>query len=133
MSTLINKTVNASDGMDLSNRNLKMVQIDKERKIMAFVNEYASDEDFEKYDLNGIWDKYHPARKGKYYLGQRPGFTIDRERNIFFIRVRQGRFDESNRTTALLWINGRHILVDLEKIDGLNKGIIQDTRKNVAS
>jgi hypothetical protein len=91
------------------------------RKDMAFVNEYATDEDIEKYDLNGIWDKYHPARKGKYYLGNKPGLTIDRERNIFFIRVRQGRFDESNRTTALLWINGRHILVDLDKVGGLNK------------
>jgi hypothetical protein len=97
------------------------------RKDMAFVNEYATDEDIEKYDLNGIWDKYHPARKGKYYVGQRPGFTIDRERNIFFIRVRQGRFDESNRTTALLWINGRHIIVELDIVGGLNlKGIKSD-------
>jgi hypothetical protein len=116
--------VNASDRMDLSNRNLKIVQIDKERMIMTFVNEYATDDDIEKYDLNGVWDKYHPARKGKYYLGQRPSFTIDRERNIYFKTIRSGRFDESNRKTALLWINERHIIVELIKAGGLNpKGL----------
>lgn len=52
---------------------------------MAFVNEYATDEDIEKYDLNEIWDKYHPARKGKYYVGNQPEFTIDRERDFFLI------------------------------------------------
>lgn len=94
---------------------------------MAFANEYASDEDIEKYDLNGIWDKYHPARKGKYYLGQRPSFTIDRERNIYFKPIRSGRFDESNLTTALIWINGRHVIVELDYIGGLNsKGLKTD-------
>jgi hypothetical protein len=94
---------------------------------MAFVNEYATDEDIEKYDLNGVWDKYHPARKGKYYLGQRPSFTIDRERNIYFKMIRSGRFDESNRTTALVWIDGRHAVVELDYIDCLNsEGIKSD-------
>lgn len=87
---------------------------------MAFVNEYATDEDIEKYDLYGVWDKYHPARKGKYYLGNKPGLTIDRDRNIFFMIIRYGRFDESNRATALLWIDGRHIVVDLDSEEYIN-------------
>ncbi|MGD8913895.1 MAG: hypothetical protein PVI97_05450 [Candidatus Thiodiazotropha sp.] len=94
---------------------------------MAFINEYATDEDIKKYDLNGIWDQYHPARKGKYYLGQRPSFTIDRQRNFFFKILRSGRFDESNRKTALLWVNGRHIVIELDYIDVLNsKGLKSD-------
>lgn len=97
------------------------------RKDMAFVNEYATDEDIEKYNLNEIWDQYHPAWKGDYYLGHKPKFTIDREQNIFFMPIRSGRFDESNRTTALLWINGRHVIVELDTIGGLNpKGIKSD-------
>ena len=64
------------------NRNIKR-QI-QARKDMAFVNEYATDEDIEKYDLYGIWDKFHPLRKGKYYIGQRASFCIDRNKDVFF-------------------------------------------------
>lgn len=88
---------------------------------MAFVNEYATDEDIEKYDLNGIWDKYHPARKGKYFLGQRPAFTIDRERNIFFMPICQGREEHANRKTVLLWLNGLHVLAVLDLADSSSK------------
>ena len=54
---------------------------------MSFVNDFASDEDIAKYDLNGIWDKYNPLSKGEYYLRQRPWFTVDRDRNIFFMML----------------------------------------------
>jgi hypothetical protein len=39
------------------------MQNEIERNAMDFVNEYATDEDFEKYDLKGIWDKYHLCKK----------------------------------------------------------------------
>jgi hypothetical protein len=102
----------------LNKRNV--TQTDNERDAMAFVNEYATGDDFEKYDLNGIWDKYNPVWKGECYLGSKPDFTIDRERNIFYMPIRQGRFDESNRTTALLWIDGRHIVVVLDSEEDSN-------------
>lgn len=108
-----------------NNRNVNhQIRVSKD---MAFVNEYATDEDIEKYDLNGIWDQYHSAWKGEYYLGHKPKFTIDRERNMFFMIIRHGRFDDSNRATALLWINGRHVIVELDAVDCLNpKGIKSD-------
>ena len=68
---------------------------------MAFVNEFASDEDIEKYNLYEIWDKYHPLRRGKYYLGQRPWFTIDRGRNIFFMLIGGGGREDPARTKAV--------------------------------
>ncbi|MCG8090915.1 MAG: hypothetical protein JAY62_14290 [Candidatus Thiodiazotropha endolucinida] len=52
------------------------------RKVMAIVNEYATEENTEKYDLYGIWDKFNPLRKGKCYIGQRPSVTVDREKYI---------------------------------------------------
>ena len=85
---------------------------------MAFVNEYASDEDIEKYDLNGIWDKYHPLRKGRYYLGNRPDWTIDRDQNVFLMAIEQGRQEHGNRTTFLLWWDGAHIVANLDLIKG---------------
>ena len=50
---------------------------------MGFVNEYVSDEDIEKYDLRGIWDKYYPLRKGRYFGGNRPHWTVDKNINTF--------------------------------------------------
>jgi len=93
---------------------------------MAFVNEYASDEDIEKYGLREIWDKYHPLRKGRYFGGNRPDWTIDREQNIFLMQVGQGRGEAGNKVKFLLWANGQHIVAWLEVVGGesddLNNG-----------
>ncbi|MEW8693466.1 MAG: hypothetical protein AB2535_20725 [Candidatus Thiodiazotropha endolucinida] len=118
MPSSLNNTSNASDKMELGNRNLNVIQIAKERNVMAFVNEFASDEDIEKYDLNGIWDQYHPLRKGKYYLGQRPWFTIDRDQNIFFMVLGSGREEQCNRKKILLWIDGYQVVVEIELAKG---------------
>ncbi len=80
-----------------------------EGKDMGFVNEYASDEDIEKYELHEIWDKYHPRRRGDYYGGERPSFTIDRENKIFFMVIARGIREEGNQATFLLSWNGEHI------------------------
>ena len=79
---------------------------------MTFINEFASDEDIQEYDLNGIWDKYHPASKGDYYLGQRPAWTIDRERNIFFLPIAEmaRESEEASKERKLLWWNGVHVI-----------------------
>lgn len=81
---------------------------------MTFVNEYASDTDIGKYDLKGVWDKYHPSKKGRYYLGHRPTWTIDKERNAFLMVLGQGREEYSNRTTFLLWWDGNHVIIELD-------------------
>src|SRR5262249_10207317 len=79
---------------------------------MAFLNEYASDEDIRKYGLNGIWDRYHPAQKGGYYVGQRPGWTIDREKNVFFLPIPllARDWDDLGEHRHLLWWNGAHVI-----------------------
>ena len=56
---------------------------------MAFVNEYISKEDIEKYDIFGIWNKFLPEREHvkketeKRYI---PQWTIDRERFGFLMQ-----------------------------------------------
>ncbi|MCU7923330.1 MAG: hypothetical protein KZQ88_11625 [Candidatus Thiodiazotropha sp. (ex Dulcina madagascariensis)] len=112
------EVTNTLAAIDTVEETLKTDQINQERSAMTFVNEFASDEDIEKYDLNGIWDQYHPLRKGKYYLGQRPWFTIDRKRNIFFMVLSGGREEHSNRKETLLWIDGYHVLIVIDLAEG---------------
>jgi hypothetical protein len=85
---------------------------------MAFVNEYASEEDIEKFSLVGLMDEYRPTYKGNQFELSQPEFTIDRERNIFFMTYRQGREERANRTFALLWINGKRVLVEIDSNGG---------------
>jgi hypothetical protein len=108
--------------IDADNVSLKTVQLKQVESNMAFVNEFASDEDIEKYDLNGVWNKYHPLRKGKFYLGQRPWFTIDRDRNIFFMIIGGSR-DEPTRKKALIWIDGQHVVVEIDLAKGCSPNI----------
>ena len=88
---------------------------------MAFVNEYASDEDIVKFGLNEIWDRYYPLKKGRYFLGRRPELTIDRQKNAFFIVMSVGHGEEGNRLDALLWLNGAEFRADLELLEGSSK------------
>ena len=85
---------------------------------MTFVNEYVSDEDIEKYDLNGLWNRYFPRRKGQPFLGNRPGWTIDRERNIYLLAIEQGINEHGNRTTFILWWDGVQLLAKLDLVEG---------------
>ncbi|MEW8030128.1 MAG: hypothetical protein AB2806_20630 [Candidatus Thiodiazotropha sp.] len=123
MSVLPDNISNASDRMKIENRNINVIPLEKERNVMAFVNEFASDEDIEKYDLNGIWDQYHPLRKGRYYCGQAPMYTIDRERNIFFMVLGGGGEEHTNRLEVLLWINAKHVVVEIDLAIGSSPNI----------
>ncbi|MEW8030131.1 MAG: hypothetical protein AB2806_20645 [Candidatus Thiodiazotropha sp.] len=127
MPSSLNTTSKASDKMELGNRNLNVIQTEKERNVMAFVNEFASDEDIEKYDLNGIWDQYHPLWKGDYYLGQQPWFTIDRGQNIFFMIVGGGGREDPERAKVLLWIDGYHVVIEIDRVSGLNPNGLKTT------
>jgi hypothetical protein len=109
--------------IDKEIRNIETVQLKQVRNIMAFVNEFASDEDIEKYELYGVWDKYHPLSKGKYYLGQRPWFTIDRNRNVFFMVLGGGREEHCNRKKVLLWIDGFHVVAEIDLAKGSSPNI----------
>ena len=84
---------------------------------MAFVNEYASDEDVEKYGLKEIWDKYHPLRRGDYFYGRKPEWTVDKEENAFLTVLRIGHGEYGNHIDFLLWKDGLEVRAGLELLD----------------
>jgi hypothetical protein len=104
--------------MNRSSLKLKIHQQSPEVSVMPFVNEYATEEDFEKFDLNGLWDQYHPFQKGDYYWGTKANFTIDRERNVFLMVISIGGRETPSSTSILLWINGEKVLVHLKRAAG---------------
>jgi hypothetical protein len=106
-------------------------QVKQEKKSMGFVNEFASEEDIEKYDLEGLMDKYRPIYKDRQFELSQPKFTIDRERNIFFMTYRQGREEFSNRTYALLWISGKCVIVEVDLVYGSSESLSDSPFKMV--
>lgn len=80
---------------------------------MAFVNEYISDNDVKKFQLDELWLKYHPAYKSvpDYY---RYRWTIDRERDTYFMIMGSGREELSNRATCVLCIKGNLYEIELD-------------------
>jgi hypothetical protein len=85
---------------------------------MAFVNEYVPEADIEKYDLKGIWDEFHPLRKGQYFKGNRPNWTMDRESEVFLMSIGIGRGEHGNRTKFLFWWRGANVVADLDLVEG---------------
>ena len=91
---------------------------------MAFVNEYISKEDIEKYDIFGIWNKFLPEREQvkketeKRYI---PQWTIDREREIWFSyagRVIDQDLDFGQGTGEVIWYlnyKGKNLEVRLQR------------------
>lgn len=88
---------------------------------MTFINEFVSDDDVKKFKLNEMWDRYHPYSKGDMNVGFRHSWTIDREKNIFFIPARSGREEHSNRKECILYWKGIELKVILIK-HGLSPG-----------
>lgn len=88
-----------------SNRQGKLRQ---ENSIMAFVNEYISDEDIEKYGIEKIWLRHNPVYIGKSKpSGFRFQWTIDRARDIYFMVVGGGGRDEVNVAVCILNWQGK--------------------------
>ena len=85
---------------------------------MGFVNEYVPEADIEKYDLRGIWDKYYPFRKGRYFGGNKPHWTVDRESNTYLMSVGIGRGEHGNRRKFLLWVDGVHVIAQVDLVKG---------------
>lgn len=73
---------------------------------MAFVNEFASEEDVEKYGLKQLCDKYLIYRS-KY------NWTIDKERDMYLMWIRSGREDYANEYDFLFYWNQTPIDVRL--------------------
>lgn len=85
---------------------------------MAFVNDYASDEDIERFQLNEVWDRYFPFSKGDHYHGRRPEFTVSREDDVFLMSLAHGHGEDGNRTSFLLRWKGMDIRADLSLVEG---------------
>ncbi|TBW48114.1 hypothetical protein EZI54_21645 [Marinobacter halodurans] len=84
---------------------------------MAFVNEFVPEDDVKNYNLDKIWDSYHPNFKGSKPIGFRHSWTVDRERNVFLIWQSSGREEFSNRHTFVLWWKGELLTVILDVCD----------------
>jgi len=87
---------------------------------MAFINEYISEENIEKYQINELRNSYskyknHPKKHHRHH------WTIDTEREIWFmwVGVRQDPLDHT-RTTGerffTLYYKNEHIEVVLRKV-----------------
>ena len=75
---------------------------------MAFVNEYISDEDVEKYGIAQLRDEFHAYRQEKFY------WTRDRERDAYLVQIHHlGRDFEPE--VWLLYEKGRYCAVMLHR------------------
>ena len=84
---------------------------------MAFVNEYVSEEDIKKFDLDDLWHRWHRVWDGKFPPGHRHTWTVDRERGAYFKPMRVGREEHSNRYEGVLFWNGIEWQVDIDLAD----------------
>jgi hypothetical protein len=93
---------------------------------MAFVNEYASDDDVERYGLREIWDKYHPMDKGEYFYGRKAEWTVDRDNQAFLMLAAIGIREDSNKLEFLLWLNGTEVIASLTMLPGSSARLDDD-------
>ena len=79
---------------------------------MAFTNEYVSSEDKARFD----W-LHMPCLRIRNRIGMAaPSFwTVDHERDAFFICTHHGREDDADKYVFLLWWNGRPLLIDMRQ------------------
>ena len=89
---------------------------------MAFVNEYISQEDIQKYSLNELWASYR-SKDDKVPDGKE--WVIDRDRECWLMdtaRVRDYNTDHQN-TSEYIWTlhcKGTNIEVRIEYVPGLS-------------
>ncbi len=86
---------------------------------MAFVNEYISDEDREKYNIDDLYIRENSRliRKGL-SDNHKLNWTIDRERGLYLMKVRVGREELSNRSIWILNWQGQEIKIKIDRADG---------------
>lgn len=85
---------------------------------MAFVNEYITEEDKEKYGLDTLWAKYHDVLHQK--LPNKKDWTIDRERESWLMKTAlipdDSIFDHAYSSEQIwtLYCKGQSVEVRLE-------------------
>lgn len=95
-----------------------------ERTVMPFVNELVSEEDNMKYGLDELLAEFNAF---KWKQGRPPGFspawTIDRERDMYFVPVKSieetgpsGRPEPTAMTSWILNWRGRRALFTIERV-----------------
>lgn len=84
---------------------------------MAFINEYVSEENIEKYNLEAL---YRKMKWGDNWTppGFRFAWTFDAERNSFYIPLKHGREEFSHHCRGVLYFKGIHW--DVEVASGPN-------------
>jgi len=71
---------------------------------MAFVNEYVSEENIRKYELEALYKKWLIWIPPRFQYA----WTFDAERDIYYIRMETGREEDSNQTRGVLYYRGIH-------------------------
>lgn len=85
---------------------------------MPFINEYVSEEDVKKYQLDELWLKYTWKKEVPSYIQHH--WTFDSEENVFLKVADKGREEHSNRITFSLYIVGDLYDVILDKAGSLS-------------
>jgi hypothetical protein len=100
---------------------------------MAFVNEYITEEDKEKYGLDTLWASYHNVLSQK--LPNKKDWTIDRERKIWLMQTAlipdDSIFDHAYSSEQIwtLYYQGQSVEVRIEVSD--NKEIADQSYNKV--
>ena len=86
---------------------------------MAFVNEYVSAEDIEKYGLAKSYLAMYPGDK-KLPDNYAPQWTIDRERNIILRQIRGANpaRDGEHWIEFLLELDGKKFFIKVDRVSG---------------
>lgn len=80
---------------------------------MAFINEYISEADYEKYELKRVCEEYNRAHhRGLMYADS---WAIDREREVFLIKIWVHR--ESEFSGYAFYWKGEWMFFDMRPID----------------
>lgn len=86
---------------------------------MAFVNEFVSDLDVKKYELENVKYKYSSSLIASGIPSSfKFDWVFDRERNIYLMKVRHGREEICNRTYWILNWDGCEFEIQIDLADG---------------
>ena len=92
---------------------------------MTFVNEYASEEDIKKYNLEELKLRYHVHLRRTGWPYKKHMWTIDREKQIFLICVDHGREEHSNRHIWVMRTQDEEVEIITDRI-GVSKKFTED-------
>ena len=86
---------------------------------MPFVNEYISEEDIKKWNLDDVIFRYNPTYKSKGIpFGHKFMWTIDRDQCVYLVCVRLGREERSSQSTWVLKAGDQEVEIEMDLADG---------------